>query len=324
MNTRASNMKKTNILNLLLITTSEQNRQSENIVDLYLFLFRYSSLLNNTSEPQNSCDPKTSQFPTPQGNGEMGARYLDPKYSRWISTDPALGEYIPAAGKGNSENAGNLPGMGGIYNSVNGNLYHYAGNNPVRYVDPDGEKLYVCGSKEYMGAVQRELTKLCDGAIINFDTGEVTLSSFSKESNPKGYEILSNLIESPKINTICLGDSKNAGNSTINYNTIIFLKDGKFYRDKTNGAQNSLINFDPNNWDDGGVDDSGSTRRPSYVGLSHEMGHSEAINRGSQTYEDPIPMPKTTPKREENAMKRENQIRAEHNLTKRTWYYQSL
>ena len=24
-----------------------------------------------------------------------GARYLDPKYSRWISTDPALEEYIP-------------------------------------------------------------------------------------------------------------------------------------------------------------------------------------------------------------------------------------
>ena len=26
-----------------------------------------------------------------------GARYLDPKYSMWISTDPALGEYISKA-----------------------------------------------------------------------------------------------------------------------------------------------------------------------------------------------------------------------------------
>ena len=63
-----------------------------------------------------------------------GARYLDPKYSMWISTDPALGEYIPAAGSDTSK----LPGIGGIYNTVNMNLYHYAGNNPIKYTDPDG------------------------------------------------------------------------------------------------------------------------------------------------------------------------------------------
>ena len=28
--------------------------------------------------------------------------------------------------------------MGGIYNTVNLHLYHYAGNNPVKYTDPDG------------------------------------------------------------------------------------------------------------------------------------------------------------------------------------------
>ena len=57
-----------------------------------------------------------------------GARYLDPKYSRWISTDPALGEYMRDSSAGE----------GGAYNTVNLNLYHYSGNNPVTYIDPDG------------------------------------------------------------------------------------------------------------------------------------------------------------------------------------------
>ena len=72
-----------------------------------------------------------------------GARYLDPKYSRWLSGDPALNDYIPKApiddeAKKHNEN---LPGMGGIYNTVNLHVYHYAGNNPVKYTDPDGDKI---------------------------------------------------------------------------------------------------------------------------------------------------------------------------------------
>ena len=63
-----------------------------------------------------------------------GARYLDPKYSRWLSGDPALGDYVPAAGTDPSK----LAGMGGVYNTVNLHLYHYSGNNPVKYMDPDG------------------------------------------------------------------------------------------------------------------------------------------------------------------------------------------
>ena len=111
-------------------------------------------------------------------------------------------------------------------------------------MDPDGKVLYVCGSKAYMAAVQRELSKICNGAMVNRDTGEVTLSSFSKVSNPKGYELLSSLINTPKRNTICLGNSKIIKmNSTNGYNSIIYITDGIIYGDTKKGPQNSLICF---------------------------------------------------------------------------------
>ena len=37
--------------------------------------------------------------------------------------------------------------MGGVFNYVNLHVYHYAGNNPVKYTDPDGKKIVIFISK---------------------------------------------------------------------------------------------------------------------------------------------------------------------------------
>ena len=78
----------------------------------------------------------------------FGARYYDARISRWISTDPALEKYFPKPNDYDTEHdfywyilndaSGKLPGMGGVYNAHNLNVYCYSLNNPVKYYDPDG------------------------------------------------------------------------------------------------------------------------------------------------------------------------------------------
>ena len=72
-----------------------------------------------------------------------GDRYLDPKTSRWISGDPAMGEYIPGAPVNDEarKRNKNLPDMGGIFNVVNMHVYHYAGNNPIKLMDAEGNEI---------------------------------------------------------------------------------------------------------------------------------------------------------------------------------------
>ena len=125
--------------NHLTFSTSPQTQPARNLRKTASLALRQRPLCgrprrNNTGK---ELDSETGLY-------YYGARYLDPRISRWLSGDPAVGEYVPSAPVSDDarKRNGNLPGMGGVFNYANLHAYHYAGNNPVKLVDPDGEAVF--------------------------------------------------------------------------------------------------------------------------------------------------------------------------------------
>jgi RHS repeat-associated protein len=74
----------------------------------------------------------SKEFDLETGLYDFGARYLNPRFAQWMTTDPALVEYL-----GGSPN-------GGVHTPPNIALYGYSFNNPVTLRDPDGRYVEPC------------------------------------------------------------------------------------------------------------------------------------------------------------------------------------
>ena len=122
--------------NEIILSTSSQSQSTRN-----------SNKHTNYHRHKIPCSRVRGKYAVKELDAETGlyyygARYLDPRVSRWLSGDPAMwqGDYLPSAPINDEARRrnGNLPGNGGIFNHVNMHVYHYAANNPVKFIDPDG------------------------------------------------------------------------------------------------------------------------------------------------------------------------------------------
>jgi len=124
--------------------TASKNSVSDFGEDQEYFPYGETWVHNKATNGQESTPYKFTSKELDEETGlyYYGWRYFDPKLSRWESADPPLsrGTYfpVPPVNDKAKERNSNLPGMGGVFNSINLDAYHYAGQNPVKLIDPDG------------------------------------------------------------------------------------------------------------------------------------------------------------------------------------------
>ena len=121
-----------------------------------------------------------------------GARYLDPKYSRWLPGDPALAEYIPQVGAETSK----LPN-GGVYNTTNLQVFNYGNNNPIKYNDPDGRVAVVDDATAVVVAAGFLLTAGVI-SIANNRSYKDAVSDLASQAGELGKNIIDGTIEAGK------------------------------------------------------------------------------------------------------------------------------
>ena len=105
-----------------------------------------------------------------------GARYYEPKLSRWMSADPAGFALVSPMGSD-----GKPKGSYSVIEAVN--WYAYVSNNPVKYVDPTGMR--GLGEPEtYLATV-----------VVGTSTDGETVAFMSRNDNAEGMEGVSNAAE---------------------------------------------------------------------------------------------------------------------------------
>jgi RHS repeat-associated protein len=213
--------------------------------------------------------------------------------------------------------------------------YQYAANNPALIVDVNGDSLYVENEEDRKGGFFARLRNFLgngkkvtyvkrEDGYYNTETGE--------KADPEVGGYLAEVSSAVDRLTSTPSGRKLVGTfSSSETNHITIRKGSNRYR--TGGKTlHSTVFWDPDDTS-GGPSEGGSTRRPAFVGLGHEIGHAYDDFGYDGTMGttpgvwldangDPVirSTGETVKRSEIYASWVENQIRAEHNLPRRTHY----
>lgn len=218
--------------------------------------------------------------------------------------------------------------------------YSFTGGNPVNYIDLNGDSITIVHRTGFLGLGGKETLTYENGSLYNADgsayTGKVRgyLKSVmgalgSLNATSEGALLVSELQNSTNMFTIMSGSSNRfAANSMSRAGAN--LSEVQAITGNTAGSTGSggTIYWNASSTR-GGLDLTGSTSRPAYIGLGHEMGHASDANLGLLHYSRDFTNAAGSTyfstyngllKSEWRAVYRENLIRGQAGISLRTHY----
>ena len=245
------------------------------------------------------------QFDAETGLLYAGARFLDPALGRWLGVDRFAVKY---------------PSL---------SPYNYAADNPLLYIDINGDSLYAenrVNRSGFWGAVAGFFgAKRTDTYVYRSSQGWFNTKTGNQASSNSGFvgrvaqavATLEGTTTGARVVTAVANGRQNA--------TIVAGGDGNGFR---GGISSGTITWNPNLMESG-LNTAGNTERPAFVGLGHELAHAYdafghdgvvGITPGDWGQMQTVNGPRMIGLSEKFASEIENMIRLESGLPQRTHY----